>query len=80
MQKLITLILRCYQKLISPLLGQNCRFYPSCSCYAIEAIERHGVIRGALLAAKRISRCHPLNQGGYDPVPTNVQLQVRKRR
>jgi hypothetical protein len=59
-----------YQKLLSPLLGDNCRYYPSCSQYAIEAVNRFGVLKGGWLAAKRISRCHPLNKGGFDPVPT----------
>ncbi|MFC3122033.1 membrane protein insertion efficiency factor YidD [Agaribacter flavus] len=58
-----------YQTLISPMLGQNCRFYPSCSCYAKEALEVHGLFKGSYLAAKRITRCHPLHPGGVDPVP-----------
>ena len=61
--------IRSYQLLISPLLGPRCRFYPSCSSYAIEAIDRFGVIKGGGLALRRISRCHPLNSGGVDPVP-----------
>lgn len=65
---LITLI-RGYQLLLSPLLGQHCRFYPSCSQYAREAIEQHGVLRGIGLAAWRILRCHPWHPGGIDPVP-----------
>jgi putative membrane protein insertion efficiency factor len=61
--------IRLYQWLISPLLGPRCRFHPTCSSYAIEAIERHGALRGSWLAARRIVRCHPLNEGGLDPVP-----------
>ncbi|MCL1602390.1 membrane protein insertion efficiency factor YidD [Succinatimonas hippei] len=63
------LMIRTYQKLISPLLGQHCRFYPSCSQYTLEAIKEWGLIRGSYLGAKRICRCHPLNPGGIDPVP-----------
>ncbi|MBI5505478.1 MAG: membrane protein insertion efficiency factor YidD [Deltaproteobacteria bacterium] len=58
-----------YQKAISPLLGANCRFHPTCSNYAAEAIERHGPFRGSAHALGRIVRCHPWNPGGYDPVP-----------
>jgi putative membrane protein insertion efficiency factor len=62
-------LIRGYQLLLSPWLGGHCRFYPSCSCYAHDAIERHGAWRGAWLALRRLLRCHPLNAGGYDPVP-----------
>ena len=62
-------LIRAYQIVISPLLGPSCRFYPSCSCYAHTAIERHGALRGSWLAARRIARCHPFRPGGYDPVP-----------
>jgi len=62
-------IIRVYQRLISPLLGPHCRFYPSCSAYAAEALQTHGPVRGSWLALRRISRCHPLNAGGNDPVP-----------
>lgn len=58
-----------YQRLLSPLLGRSCRFEPTCSHYAAGAIERHGAMRGGMLAAGRLSRCHPLSAGGYDPVP-----------
>ena len=69
-RQLIRSLLRAYQLLISPLLGQRCRFYPSCSQYALEAIERYGSVRGGALALRRLARCHPFNAGGYDPVPT----------
>ena len=61
--------LRAYQYLLRPMLGANCRFYPSCSDYASEAITRHGAARGTLLALRRVGRCHPWHPGGYDPVP-----------
>ncbi|WP_246265825.1 membrane protein insertion efficiency factor YidD [Aromatoleum diolicum] len=58
-----------YRYAVSPLLGRNCRFHPSCSEYAVEAVERHGAMRGGWLAFKRVGRCHPFHPGGYDPVP-----------
>ena len=63
------IIIKAYQMLISPFLGQNCRFYPSCSHYAQQAIQMHGPITGMLLAGRRITKCHPYNEGGFDPVP-----------
>lgn len=68
-QTLALLLLRGYKRGISPWLGNNCRFQPSCSNYAMTAIERHGALRGGWLAMRRIGRCHPMNPGGYDPVP-----------
>lgn len=68
-QKLAISFIKSYQRFISPMLGSNCRFFPTCSCYAIEAIIRFGVIKGSWLAGKRIVKCHPLNEGGDDPVP-----------
>jgi putative membrane protein insertion efficiency factor len=69
MRAILTGPIRAYQRFLSPLLGPRCRFYPSCSHYALEAIDRFGPGRGSWLAVKRISRCHPLNAGGLDPVP-----------
>jgi putative membrane protein insertion efficiency factor len=69
MSRLLVWILRAYQLVLSPMLGQNCRFYPSCSNYAIEAQRVHGAGRGSLLAARRVWRCHPWTEGGVDPVP-----------
>lgn len=66
---LLTLLLRAYQWLISPWLGPSCRYQPSCSGYAIEAIDRHGAMRGSWLTLRRLSRCHPMGGSGYDPVP-----------
>jgi putative membrane protein insertion efficiency factor len=69
MKVLLLLMLRTYQYAIRPLMGANCRFFPSCSDYAREAVERHGAAKGTWLAARRIARCHPYHPGGYDPVP-----------
>lgn len=65
----LVLLVRVYQVLLSPLLPASCRYTPSCSAYAIEALERHGAVRGGGLAIRRILRCHPFRPGGYDPVP-----------
>jgi hypothetical protein len=67
--KALLLLLRMYQLCVSPFLGQNCRFYPTCSNYAIEAIRKHGTLKGCILAARRLGRCHPWHPGGVDPVP-----------
>ncbi len=69
MRKALMLLIRGYRYFISPWLGSRCRYYPSCSAYALEAIERHGALRGAWLALRRIGRCHPWHAGGHDPVP-----------
>ncbi|BBD78338.1 MULTISPECIES: membrane protein insertion efficiency factor YidD [Hydrogenophilus] len=67
--RVLVVLVRGYQYLISPWLGQNCRFTPTCSQYLIEAVERHGVVRGLWLGVKRVGRCHPWHPGGEDPVP-----------
>ena len=69
MRTVLLALIRAYQYLFRPLLGSNCRFYPSCSDYAREAVEKHGAVRGSWLAIRRIARCHPYHPGGYDPVP-----------
>ncbi|MCX7819541.1 MAG: membrane protein insertion efficiency factor YidD [Kiritimatiellae bacterium] len=69
MRTALIVAIRCYQWCVSPWLGPACRFEPSCSRYAIEAIERHGVLRGVALALRRLLRCHPWHAGGWDPVP-----------
>ncbi len=69
MRKILISLIRAYGYLLSPFLGNNCRYTPTCSQYAIEAIETHGVLRGAWLAGKRLASCHPLHEGGFDPVP-----------
>lgn len=74
-QKLAITFIIGYQRFLSPILGSNCRFHPTCSCYAKEAIERFGVIKGGWLASKRIVKCHPLNEGGDDPVPPSIKEQ-----
>ena len=69
MSGLIRALLRAYQLTLSPLLGPRCRFHPSCSHYMQEAVATHGALRGVWLGLRRLARCHPLNPGGYDPVP-----------
>ncbi|MDX1755938.1 MAG: membrane protein insertion efficiency factor YidD [Marinobacter sp.] len=69
MRKLLLLPIRFYQYAISPLMANHCRHYPTCSQYALEAIEQHGALSGMLLAIRRLLRCHPWAEGGYDPVP-----------
>ncbi len=68
-KQLLLIVIKFYQFFISPLTGRNCRYYPTCSAYAFEAVAKHGSLRGSALAVKRILRCHPFHAGGYDPVP-----------
>jgi len=76
MQKILVMLLKVYQYLVSPWFGQTCRFYPSCSCYAIEAVEKRGVLMGLWLTVRRIGRCHPWHPGGFDPVPEKCEAKL----
>lgn len=75
MRTLLCWLIRGYQIVISPWLGPRCRFYPSCSSYALESLEQHGLLRGGWLAARRLCRCHPFHAGGLDPVPRCTAVQ-----
>lgn len=72
-KKLLLGLIGFYRYGISPMLGRNCRFHPTCSEYAMEAVERHGALKGTWLALRRVGRCHPFHPGGYDPVPEPSQ-------
>ncbi len=69
MKPLLIILIKFYQYFISPLTGQNCRYHPTCSAYALEAVEKYGSFKGTALAVKRVARCHPFHAGGFDPVP-----------
>jgi len=71
--RILVALVHAYQLLLGPLLGGSCRFTPSCSSYAIEALERHGVARGVWLGVRRVLRCHPFRPAGYDPVPAGTE-------
>jgi putative membrane protein insertion efficiency factor len=73
MKYIIMFLIKTYQVLISPLIGSNCRFLPTCSAYTYEAVKLHGIFKGLNLGFKRISKCHPWNEGGYDPVPEKIK-------
>lgn len=75
MKSVLLLMLRGYQYMISPMLGQNCRFYPSCSAYAAQAIQEYGAAKGSLMAAKRLCKCHPWHEGGVDLVPPKMNSE-----
>jgi putative membrane protein insertion efficiency factor len=74
----LTGLIRIYQYAISPFLGSNCRFYPSCSHYMLEAIETHGLLKGIALGSRRILKCHPWHEGGIDPVPAACECSKNK--
>jgi putative membrane protein insertion efficiency factor len=69
MKKAVLFLIRGYRSILSPVLGQHCRYHPSCSMYTYEAIEKHGLLKGMILGTKRLLRCHPFRPGGVDPVP-----------
>lgn len=71
MKRFLIFLVKAYSTLLSPVLGNNCRYYPSCSSYMAQAIERFGAARGTWMGLKRLSRCHPFHEGGFDPVPDN---------
>lgn len=73
MKKTLIFLIKGYRKFLSPLKRPCCRFYPTCSDYALQAIEKHGVFKGMYLATKRVLRCHPFCEGGFDPVPEKIQ-------
>lgn len=77
MRYLLIGVLRGYRAVISPIYGQVCRYHPSCSAYALVAVQRHGATHGSWLAARRVTRCHPWAAGGYDPVPTEFSWRTR---
>jgi putative membrane protein insertion efficiency factor len=77
LRRLATLPIRAYQRFLSPILPATCRFRPTCSQYAVEALERRGILLGTLLAIWRLLRCNPLCKGGYDPVPERRERQLR---
>jgi uncharacterized protein len=78
MRYLLIGLLRTYRLLISPLYGLVCRYHPSCSAYALDAVTQHGALRGSWLAVRRIGRCHPWAAGGYDPVPTRFTWRATR--
>jgi putative membrane protein insertion efficiency factor len=78
-KKIIIFIITLYQKYISPIKPATCRFYPTCSEYAIQALTEFGLIEGVWLSVKRISRCHPFNPGGYDPLPDSSRINHVKK-
>lgn len=79
MKYVFIFIVRAYQVVLSPILPAACRYHPTCSHYAIEALEKHGALRGGWLAVKRIARCHPFRPGGFDPVPEPHSLETPRR-
>jgi putative membrane protein insertion efficiency factor len=78
MKKIFVFIIELYQKYISPLKPRTCRFYPTCSAYSKEAIITHGALKGGFMAIRRITRCHPFNPGGFDPVPPRKEARGKE--
>jgi putative membrane protein insertion efficiency factor len=80
MKKVLQVPIHVYRKFISPLKPPTCRFYPTCSQYALEALEEHGAVKGSWLAAKRIAKCHPFHPGGIDKVPPSAKRRAEETR
>lgn len=80
LKKILMYLIKFYQKNISPYKGTRCPYFPSCSAYGMEAIEKHGAIKGSVLAAWRILRCNPFSKGGYDPVPDKIDVRGMYRK
>lgn len=77
MRPILILLIKAYRLILSPIMGGQCRFHPTCSCYTEQAIEQHGALRGSWLGIKRIGRCHPWHEGGIDPVPGTEHLNKK---
>ncbi|QDP40301.1 membrane protein insertion efficiency factor YidD [Radiobacillus deserti] len=77
MKKIFILLVKSYQRFISPLTPPSCRFQPTCSHYAIEALQTHGAVKGSFLSIKRILKCHPFHPGGFDPVPPKYKKEAK---
>ncbi|MFB9859651.1 membrane protein insertion efficiency factor YidD [Salinicoccus siamensis] len=78
MKSILLSMIRFYQKAISPMFPPSCRFYPTCSNYSIDAVQEHGAIKGGYLAVRRILKCHPFHEGGFDPVPAKEKKEKNK--
>lgn len=78
MKYLLAALLRAYRLVISPLYGDVCKFYPTCSAYALDAVQTHGAMKGSWLSVRRLVRCHPWSLGGYDPVPGTESAKVHR--
>jgi len=79
MKELLIRLIRLYQKYLSPMKSTKCPYWPSCSAYAVEALERHGALKGSVYAAWRVLRCNPFSHGGYDPVPERKKIRIKPK-
>lgn len=79
MKELLIRLIRLYQKYLSPMKSTKCPYWPSCSAYAVEALEKHGALKGSVYAAWRVLRCNPFSHGGYDPVPERKKIRIKPK-